>query len=93
MWLLIALWVGWCCLHSVLITATVKHWFANRGGIWLGLYRLGYVCFSLLTLLPLLGIDGSFLGPVTPLGGLAMLTGWLWLLVERRSAISKESSH
>jgi len=59
MLLVIVLWVGWCCLHSLLITTTVKRWFADRGGVWLGLYRLGYVCFSLVTLLPLLGYTAS----------------------------------
>jgi protein-S-isoprenylcysteine O-methyltransferase Ste14 len=52
--LLILFWVAWCFLHSVLITTTVKRWFDARGGAWLGLYRLGYVFFSLATLLPLL---------------------------------------
>ena len=51
---LIFLWLIWCCLHSLLISATVKHWFEGRGGAWLGLYRLGYIGFSLATLLPLL---------------------------------------
>jgi protein-S-isoprenylcysteine O-methyltransferase Ste14 len=54
MHLLILLWVAWCCLHSLLITATVRHWFEVRGGAWLGHYRLGYVLFSFVTLLPLL---------------------------------------
>lgn len=52
--LLIFFWGAWCFLHSVLITATVRHWLATRGGCWIGLYRLGYVLFSLATLLPLL---------------------------------------
>ena len=51
---LILLWLCWCCLHSLLITVTVRHWFEARGGSWLGFYRLGYVLFSLVTLLPML---------------------------------------
>jgi protein-S-isoprenylcysteine O-methyltransferase Ste14 len=54
MLLLIFLWGTWCLLHSLLITTAVRHWFEARGGAWLGLYRLGYVIFSLATLLPLL---------------------------------------
>jgi len=51
---LILLWLAWCGLHSLLITATVRRWFEIRGGIWLGCYRLGYVLIALATLLPLL---------------------------------------
>ena len=52
--LLIVLWVGWCVLHSLLITTTVHRWFAGKGGRWLACYRLGYVVFSLVTLVPVL---------------------------------------
>lgn len=52
--LLIALWLVWCVLHSLLITATVSRWFAGQGGAWQAAYRLGYVVFSLVTLLPVL---------------------------------------
>lgn len=81
-------------IHAVALLATYhRHhgWWSKA--LWTGGILLFSGSIYGLTLLPLLGIDGSFLGPVTPLGGLAMLTGWLWLLVERRSAISKESSH
>lgn len=54
MLLLIVLWVGWCAVHSLLITATVRRWVEHRGGLWLGLYRIGYVVVALGTLLPLL---------------------------------------
>lgn len=59
MWLLIVLWLVWCGLHSLLISATVSRWFARRGGAWQALHRLGYVLFSLATLLPLLGYAAS----------------------------------
>ena len=52
--LLLLFWVCWCSLHSLLITVTVRRWFEARGGAWLGCYRLGYVLFSSVTLLPLL---------------------------------------
>ncbi len=54
MLLLIVLWIAWCTLHSLLITTAVRRWFERWGGAWLGLYRLGYVVFSLATLAPLL---------------------------------------
>ncbi len=54
MLLLIVLWIAWCVLHSLLITTAVRQWFEGKGGAWLGLYRLGYVGFSLATLAPLL---------------------------------------
>ena len=54
MQLLIGLWVVWCVLHSLLITTTVHRWFMGKGGRWLAWYRLGYVVFSLVTLLPVL---------------------------------------
>lgn len=59
------LWCGWCGLHSLLITATVRRWMEQRGGLWLGLYRLVYVGVSLVTLLPLLWYTASL--PQQPL--------------------------
>lgn len=47
------MWSGWCAAHSLLITASARRWFERQGGAWQGLYRIGYVCFSLGTLLPL----------------------------------------
>lgn len=52
--LLSILLVGWCALHSLLITRTVRNWVRRRGGIWFGLYRAAYVAFSLATFPPLL---------------------------------------
>ncbi len=47
------------------------------------LFVLGTICFSgslyLLALKEVLPIDVSFLGPVTPLGGLLFMMGWLRL--------------
>ncbi len=51
---LAVLWIGWCILHSLLNTATVRRWMEQRGGVWLGGYRLGYVGVAIITLLPLL---------------------------------------
>ena len=59
------LWIGWCLLHSLLITATVRQWLEQRHGLWLGLYRLVYVGVAITTLLPLLGYTASL--PQQPL--------------------------
>ena len=32
MGLLIVLWVGWCGLHSLLVTTAVRRWCEQRGG-------------------------------------------------------------
>ncbi len=48
------LWITWCILHSLLITTTVSSWFRKKGGLHLGLYRLGYILFSILSLVPVL---------------------------------------
>lgn len=52
MGLLIVLWVGWCGLHSLLVTTAVRRWCEQRGGWWHGGYRLAYVVISLVTLVP-----------------------------------------
>ena len=54
------------------------------GVYWLLL--LGTLMFSgsiyLLSLQDLLGVKLSFLGPVTPLGGVLMISGWISLMVQ-----------
>lgn len=64
--LLIVLWVGWCAVHSLLITTRVRRWMEGRGGLWRGLYRLGYVLIALASLLPLLWYTSTL--PQEPLG-------------------------
>lgn len=71
--LLIVLWLVWCCLHSLLITAPVSRWFADRGGAWQGFYRLGYVAFSLATLLPVLWYSQAL-----PQHQVVAPSSWLW---------------
>jgi methanethiol S-methyltransferase len=66
--LLGVLWVGWCVLHSLLITPAVTGRIQNRWGRYLVYYRLGYNLFSLLTLLPLWAYTKS----------LSRVTGALW---------------
>jgi protein-S-isoprenylcysteine O-methyltransferase Ste14 len=52
--LLILLWSAWCLLHSLLITRRFNEWVQRKGGPVQGGYRLFYVLFSSLTLIPLL---------------------------------------
>jgi len=54
MLILALLWLLWCSLHSLLITRRVGRWINSRGGAWAAGYRMGYVLFSLLSLIPLL---------------------------------------
>jgi len=66
--LLAVFWIGWCVLHSLLITPAVTGRIRNRWGRYFVYYRLGYNLFSLLTLLPLWSYTKSLSG----------LTGALW---------------
>ncbi len=47
-------WCLWCTLHSLLITETLTRRIRDRGGFPAGIFRLAYVLFSLLGLLPVL---------------------------------------
>lgn len=53
------------------------------------LFLAGIFCFSgslyLLTTRTITGISATFLGPITPIGGLLFIAGWLFLFV----AVSK----
>jgi protein-S-isoprenylcysteine O-methyltransferase Ste14 len=63
---LVLLWVGWCALHSLMITTVVRRWIEQRGGRWLGLFRLVYVAVAIGTILPLMGYTATL--PQHPLG-------------------------
>lgn len=53
------------------------------------LWIAGTILFSfsiyLLCMGPVWGMNLSFLGPVTPIGGLLMITGWIWLFFNAMS--------
>lgn len=76
-------------LHALAIFAAV--WLADRTGLSLplmagALFVAGMVLFSgslyLLATRTLLGIESwRWLGPITPLGGLCFIAGWVMLLV------------
>ena len=63
---LVLLWGGWCALHSLLITTTVRRWIEGKGGRWLGLYRLIYIGVAIGTLVPLMWYTALL--PQQPLG-------------------------
>lgn len=69
-----ALWIAWCAVHSILITTSVQRWMDCQKLIWRGLYRLGYVCFSMTSLACLILYTASF--PQKPLS----LPGWIHLV-------------
>jgi methanethiol S-methyltransferase len=81
--LLVVFWVGWCVLHSLLITPAITGRIQNRWGRYFAYYRLGYNLFSLLTLIPLWsytkslsglkGVHGSW--PYSPVQALIALLG------------------
>lgn len=79
---LILLWVGWCALHSLLITTAVRRWVEGKGGLWRGLYRPVYIGVAAGTLLPLLWYTATLpqqpLAPspfwVQPLRGVLLLS-------------------
>ena len=51
---LLVLWTLWCLVHSLLVSRPVNRWLARIDG-WLAAgWRLGYIVFSCLSLIPLL---------------------------------------
>ncbi|CAN5353355.1 DUF423 domain-containing protein [soil metagenome] len=67
--------------HAIAMVALVL---ANRGRVPCWLFGAGIVLFS--GSLYGLALDGPrWLGPVTPLGGIAFLVGWAWLVVSPRA--------
>jgi uncharacterized membrane protein YgdD (TMEM256/DUF423 family) len=65
-------------IHAVAVLMLALYGTANRGACWLLL--TGILMFSgSLYLLALTNL--RWLGPVTPLGGLCFLAGWLWLFL------------
>jgi len=54
-----------------------------------GLWISGVILFSgsiyLLSIAPIFDFNFSFLGPITPLGGLALISGWILLFIKSLS--------
>jgi protein-S-isoprenylcysteine O-methyltransferase Ste14 len=57
--LLALLWISWCALHSLLISAPLNKWVQRQGGFSAGAHRLFYVGFSFVTLVPVLSYQFS----------------------------------
>lgn len=66
------LWLGWCVLHSLLISAPVNDWLRRQSGLLRGIYRLAYSLFSALALIPLLWCQYSL-----PQEVIFSWSGWL----------------
>lgn len=68
---------------SILILALNKNYFTEKLNKVLQLMSVGIILFSLsiylLNLQELLGLTLSFLGPVTPIGGLFLMVSWTLL--------------
>ena len=68
---------------SILILALNKNYFTEKLNRVLQLMSVGIILFSLsiylLNLQELLGLALSFLGPVTPIGGLFLIVSWILL--------------
>ena len=77
---------------SILILSLNKDYFTDKLNIVLQFMSVGVILFSLsiylLNLQDLLGVSLSFLGPITPLGGLFLIGSWSILLF----SIKKNSS-
>jgi len=68
---------------AILILALNKNYFTDKLNRILQLMSVGVILFSLsiylLNLQDLFGISLSFLGPITPLGGIFLITSWILL--------------
>ena len=77
---------------TILILSLNKDNFTNKLNVVLKIMSFGTVLFSLsiylLCLQELLAIKLSFLGPITPIGGLFLITSWILLF----SIVKKNSS-
>jgi protein-S-isoprenylcysteine O-methyltransferase Ste14 len=48
------LWTCWCLVHSLLITARLNSWIRSKGGLLQGIYRIVYILFAIISLVPVL---------------------------------------
>ncbi|MGN6249688.1 MAG: methyltransferase family protein [Ginsengibacter sp.] len=62
-WILVAFWIAYYSLHSLLAATSVKDWFRNKMGKTYRYYRLSYTIFATITLLALLVYQYSFFSP------------------------------
>ncbi len=86
------LWIGWCILHSLLITGRLNKWIQKKGGFLQGSYRIIYILFSLVTLVPVLwyqySLDQqllfSFSGPWRILQGMLLIYACIMFIGGKR---------
>ena len=48
------LWIFWCALHSLLITEQIQTWIGKQNNWLTGSYRILYILFSLISLVPII---------------------------------------
>ena len=48
------LWIVWCALHSLLITEQIQAWIARQNNWLTGSYRMLYILFSIISLVPII---------------------------------------
>lgn len=86
---------AWHALALLGLTALRAQMRLPRGIGWL--WGSGVILFSGsiygLSLDELAGAQWSFLGPVTPLGGLLMIAGWAWLLLASFQGAQAANTH
>jgi uncharacterized membrane protein YgdD (TMEM256/DUF423 family) len=80
---------------GMLLLASLSNYFVFSLKFVFRLQFIGILLFSLslyaLVLVPLLGVDlKMFFGPITPIGGLLMILGWLILFVNHLKTKSNE---
>ncbi len=79
--LLCALWILWCFLHSCLVTTRTTIWFRKQLGEKFAFYRIFYNLFSLITVLPLFYWQRSMPGPtVIPLSSYLIIFKYIALI-------------
>lgn len=59
-----ALWIGYCALHSFLISVTVTRWMERRLKKYYAFYRLAYVVLAFVLLVPLIRFSVHIESPV-----------------------------
>ena len=61
---LILLWIGWCVLHSTLVSLSFTRFIQNRFPKCARYHRMGYNIVAIVTLIPILLYNVSLSGPV-----------------------------
>ena len=77
---------------TILILSLNKNYFTKKLSVVLKIMTFGTILFSfsiyLLSLQGLLDIKLSFLGPITPIGGLFLIISWILLIINVKKSSS-----